>query len=38
MYPGIRSYNLAPKFETISIPYCVVRMLFRAKWLPLLKL
>ena len=35
--PGNRFHNLAPKFETLSIPYCVVRMFFSAKWLALLK-
>ena len=25
--PGNRSHHFAPKFETISIPYCVVRMI-----------
>ena len=29
-----RSHNLAPKFETLSIPRCVVGMLFRPKFLP----
>ena len=29
--PGNRSHNLAPKFETLSIPYSVVCMFFRAK-------
>ena len=28
---GNRFHNLAPKFETLSIPYCVVRVFFRAK-------
>ena len=36
--PGNRFHNLAPKFETLATPYCVVQMFFRAKWLPLLKL
>ena len=35
---GNRFHNLAPKFETLSILYCLVGMFFRAKWLPLLKL
>ena len=30
-------HNLAAKFETLSILYCVVRMFFRAKRLPLPK-
>ena len=28
---GDRFHKLAPKFETLSIPDCVVRMFFRAK-------
>ena len=26
-----RFHDLAPKFETLSIPYCVARMFFRSK-------
>ena len=29
IYPDNRFHNLAPKFETLSIPYCVARMFFR---------
>ena len=38
IFEGNRSYILAPKFETLSIPYCVFWMFFRIKWLPLLRL